>query len=302
MTRPRVGVLLPLFTADVHRVIQAGREAEDLGFDGVFAFDHLLPFAEGHPDGPALECFTTLAAVGATTSRVAVGSLVARAGLRPAGMLAKMAVTLDQITDGRAVLGLGAGDHWSDRENAMFGLPARQVDDRRRLLGDTALAVKALLNGHAFPGGDALPAMAGPLSPPPVRLGGPPVWLGGASTAVARLAGRVADGWNGWGVGVERFAQLVKVLYEAADAGGRRVEPTWSGIVLMGADQAETEHLASERATRGLPPADVTASVEGVVEHLRRLADAGATWSVLLLAGPPDRRRLFAERVLPALS
>ena len=82
---------------------------------------------------------------------------------------------------------------------------------------------------------------------------------------------------------------------------GRAVEATWSGIVLMGEDQAETERLASERADRGVPPGDLTAPAEAVVERLGELSAAGASWAILLLAGPPDRRALFAEHVLPAL-
>ncbi len=300
MSRIRVGLLLPLFTADAHRVLDAAREAEALGFDGVFAFDHLLPFGGGRPEGPALECFSTLAAVGAVTSRVAVGSLVTRAGLRPAGLLASLASSLDRITGGRAILGMGAGDEGSDREHVMFGLTTPPTTDRRDVLGETATAVKSLLAGHAFPGGDRMPPLAGPILPPPVRDGGPPVWLGGLSPAVARLAGRIADGWNGWGVELERFKQLVKVLYEASE--GRPVEPTWAGIVLLGAEREDVRALVADRLARGLPPADVTGTAEEVATHLRRLAAAGATWAVALLAGPVDRRQVFAERVVPLLA
>ena len=277
-------------------MLSAGRDAERLGFDGVFAFDHLLPLF-GPPEGPALECFTTLAAVAAVTSRVAVGSLVARAGLRPPGMLAKLAATLDGISGGRAILGLGTGDERSDREHRMFGLATPPAGDRRSRLEETAVAVTALLAGRAYPGGTLVPTLDGPVSPAPVRPGGPPVWIGGTSPSIARLAGRVADGWNGWGMDVERFTQMVKVL----DDSGRAVEATWSGIVLMGEDQAETERLASERADRGVPLGDLTAPAEAVVERLGELSAAGASWAILLLAGPPDRRALFAEHVLPAL-
>jgi alkanesulfonate monooxygenase SsuD/methylene tetrahydromethanopterin reductase-like flavin-dependent oxidoreductase (luciferase family) len=79
--RPRVGLLLPMFSGDPTRVVQAARDAEDLGFDGVFAFDHLFAMG-GPPDRPSLEPLASLAAVGAVTSRIVVGTLVARAVLR----------------------------------------------------------------------------------------------------------------------------------------------------------------------------------------------------------------------------
>src|SRR5207248_4429151 len=102
----QVGLLLPLFSGDVPKVLDAARSAEDLGYDGVFAFDHFFP-PGGAPDRPALEAFTTLGLVAAATRRVRVGTLVTRAVLRPAGQVAKMAATLDDVSGGRMTLGIG---------------------------------------------------------------------------------------------------------------------------------------------------------------------------------------------------
>src|SRR5881397_2326990 len=105
----RVGLILPLFSGDAAKVVSAARAAEELGFDGVFAFDHFFP-PGAPPDRPALEAFTTLGSVAAATDRVAIGTLVTRAVLRPPGMVAKMAATLDQISGGRMILAMGTGD------------------------------------------------------------------------------------------------------------------------------------------------------------------------------------------------
>src|SRR5204862_8152518 len=110
------GMVLPLFSGNVGRVLGAARNAESLGYDGVFVFDHFFPPGAAS-DRPSLEAFTTLAAVGAVTERVRVGTLVARAQLRPAGLLAKLAAGIDELTGGRMILAVGTGDPIDEAEH-----------------------------------------------------------------------------------------------------------------------------------------------------------------------------------------
>jgi alkanesulfonate monooxygenase SsuD/methylene tetrahydromethanopterin reductase-like flavin-dependent oxidoreductase (luciferase family) len=295
----QVGVILPLFSGDPGKVLAAAREAEALGYGGVFAFDHFFPPGAAR-DRPSLEAFATLGAVGAVTERVRIGTLVTRASLRPAGLLAKTASWLDVATGGRFVLGLGTGDPIDRPEHEAYGIPMLSTTKRREHLEETVLALKALFAGKPYPGGDMVPALEGPLRPAPVQPGGPPVWLGAQADQVVRLAGRLADGWNGWGLDPRAFARKVEILREAAQ--GREVEPTWAGIVLAGADEAETRTLAERRRARGMDDETWTGTVDELAAHLRALAGAGATWAVLVLAGPADRRALLAERVLPVVA
>jgi alkanesulfonate monooxygenase SsuD/methylene tetrahydromethanopterin reductase-like flavin-dependent oxidoreductase (luciferase family) len=297
--RSRIGLVLPMFSGDVEAVLGTAVEAEALGFDGVFASDHL--FRVGGPaDGPALECFTTLAAVGGVTSRIAIGTMVTRAGLRPAGLLAKQAVGLDHVSGGRAILGVGTGDHLSENEHETFGIPVEPLPIRVERLEETVAALRALFAGERYGGGRIVPALEGPLVPPPIRAGGPPIWVGGTSETLVHVAGRAADGWNGWGLPVRAFGRKASLLQGTARAAGRSVDATWGGIVVAGEDEADAERLAVRRAERGLEPAAFTGSAERLAAHLAALAAAGATWTILLLAGPRDRRRLVAERVLHA--
>jgi alkanesulfonate monooxygenase SsuD/methylene tetrahydromethanopterin reductase-like flavin-dependent oxidoreductase (luciferase family) len=290
---PRLGLLLPLFSGSPGRVLDAARRAEALGYDGVFAFDHFFPPGSA-PDRPSLEAFTTLAAVGAVTERVAVGTLVARAQLRPAGLLAKMAAGIDDVTGGRMILGIGTGDPIDEPEHRAFGIPTLSKAERRTHLAELVAAVKALFRGDGWEGGEQVPAIAGPLLPPPVRAGGPPVWVGAQADEVVRLAGAVADGWNGWGSTPEEFARKATLLAEEAGATGREVEPTWAGIVLVGEDEAEAERLAAARAERGMSAEGVwIGGAERFTEHCRSLADAGATWIIAVAAGPADRAELI---------
>ena len=166
--------MLPLFSGDAERVLAFARRAEERGFDGVFAFDHLFP--PGAPaDRPSLEAFASLTTVAAQTSRAAVGTLVTRATLRSPGMLAKIAASIDDVSGGRMILGIGTGDPIDEPEHRVFGLEYLGKAERREHLVETVRAIKALYAGVPWEGGSYVPAMTGPLLPPPVRPGGPPI-------------------------------------------------------------------------------------------------------------------------------
>jgi alkanesulfonate monooxygenase SsuD/methylene tetrahydromethanopterin reductase-like flavin-dependent oxidoreductase (luciferase family) len=295
----KVGVILPLFSGDPAKVRDAAREAERLGFDGVFAFDHFFP-PGGSPDRPALEAFSALAGVAAATEGLVLGTLVARASLRPVGLLAKTAAWLDAASNGRFVLGVGTGDPIDLPEHRAYGIPMLDRGDRREHLEEVLTALGTLFRGHRYPGGRLVPALEGPVAPPSPRPGGPPVWVGAQADPVVRLAGRLADGWNGWGLDPDAFRTKVEILRQAA--GDRAVEATWAGIVLAGEDERETADLVARRRARGMDDEAWTGTAEELAAYLGGLEGAGATWAIMVLAGPADRRRLLADRVLPALS
>jgi alkanesulfonate monooxygenase SsuD/methylene tetrahydromethanopterin reductase-like flavin-dependent oxidoreductase (luciferase family) len=297
----RLGLILPMFSGDIQKVLSFARRAEDLGYDGVFAFDHFFP-PGASPDRPSLEAFATLASVGAATERVAVGTLVTRAQLRPAGLLAKMAAGIDEMTGGRMILGIGTGDPIDQPEHDAFGFSSLGASARRVHLAETVRAVQALFLGETWPGGEYVPPMTGPLLPPPARHGGPPVWLGAQSDEVVGLAGRVADGWNGWGLVPEKFARKAALLAEEARGVGRDAEATWAGIALVGEDDRRAAELMEARRTKGMTTEGVwSGGVGSFVEFVGRLSEVGATWAVLVPAGPPDRVDLIAREVLPTL-
>jgi alkanesulfonate monooxygenase SsuD/methylene tetrahydromethanopterin reductase-like flavin-dependent oxidoreductase (luciferase family) len=293
----RIGLILPLFSSDAERVLSFAERAEELGFDGVFAFDHLFPPGDD-PERPVLEAFAMLGTVVARTSRIAVGTLVARVALRDAGMLAKLATTLDEASGGRMILGVGAGDTGNDLEHRVFGIPAPSQSERRTYLEETVRCVRALFGGGTWPGGSLVPSMAGPLLPPP-RDGGPRLWVGGSSDRVVRLAARDADAWNGWQMEPDAFAGKARLLRE--EAGGRRVEATLAGVALAGRDDAEVAELLEARQRRGLIAQAWTGTTASLRVRIAELERAGATWVVLALAGPRDRLELIGSEVLPAV-
>ena len=292
----RIGLVLPM-SSSPERVLAFARRAEELGFDGLFAFDHLFP-PGAPPDRPSLEAYTTLAAVASVTERVTLGTLVTRASLRPVGVLAKQVVTLDDISGGRFVLAIGTGDALSKAEHTTFGLAYLGPDVRRDHLVETVRALRALFAGDTWPAGEHTPTIAGPLLPPPRRAGGPPIWLGGAAEASVVAASRYGDGWNGWGIDPDAFGDRARLLEREST---RAVEATWGGPIVVGRDGAEADRLDADRRARGLDDGAFVGDVEEVTARLGGYAAAGATWAIVLAGGGGDRIEVLAEAVLPAL-
>lgn len=296
--RIRVGLLLPQHGGDVGRALEVARSAEDLGYDGVFAFDHLFP--HGAPDRPVLDPFVALAVAAAATRRISVGTLVARAVLRSPGLTAKMASTLGLVAPGRVILGVGSGDPVNRPEHEAFGFPDLDEGARREHLAEWLEATRALFAGGRFPGGRHVAPVEGPLLP----LGAPPaLWVGGLSEAIVRLAARLADGWNGWGLGLRGFRARAALLAGEAERAGRpgAARPTWGGIAVVGETEAEAASILEGRRAKGLEEPRFAGDAAGFTGFLLDLADAGATWAVVVLGGPAGRRELVAERTLPAL-
>lgn len=291
-----LGVSLPVFTADPSRPLAVAARAAQLGFDGVFSPDHFFPpvfYPPSGPDRPALEAFTILSAVSALHPDLRVGTLVARVTLRAPGLLAKQAAALDHISSGGAILALGTGDDASKPEHEMYGFSYPTAAARVAQLEETVSALRALFRGSTWPGGTHVPALTGPLLPP----GSPELWVGGRSEAVLGVAARVADAWNGWGDDVDGFAVKARRLRELS--GDRPVAPTWGGIALVGETPADLERLLVERASKGLSTEGVwTGTAAELRSFVDRLGEIGATWFVVLPAGPADRIDVIAQALI----
>jgi alkanesulfonate monooxygenase SsuD/methylene tetrahydromethanopterin reductase-like flavin-dependent oxidoreductase (luciferase family) len=285
----KLGLSLPMFTADARRPIAAGARAAAAGYDGVFAPDHLFP--PDAPGRPALEPYAILAAVAARHPELHVGTLVSRVSLRPAGILAKQAAALDLMSGGRGVLGLGAGDSVSKAEHEAFGIPFASVADRVALLAETVGAMRRLFEGDPWEGGVHVPPIAGPLLP----AGHPELWVGGRSHDVIAVAARSADAWNGWAMDAEGFEAAAVELHRLAD--GRSVFPTWGGIALVGNDPTELEGLREARRSKGLSMDVWQGDATAFRSFAERLEEAGCRWIVVLPVGGEDRLEVVAHAV-----
>ncbi|MDF3045339.1 MAG: putative dehydrogenase [Ornithinibacter sp.] len=278
MTRPcKVGVQLP----EVERFVpwpeylDLARRVEAAGYDSIWVGDHLLyDLPDGSTRGP-YEAWTTLAAIAAVTERVEIGPLVASTSFHAPAMLAKQAATVDAISGGRLIVGLGAG--WNRREYDAFGFPY----DRRVSRFEEALAiiVPLLREGRTTFHGTYYDVDDCVLDPRPIRPGGPPIMLGSNSPRMLSIGLPLADSWNVWWSvydnSVERFAEVAEGV-DAAMPEGRRVEATAAVLVTLPGGRGRLMGDAYD--------ADVTTvTPDALGDHVRGMAEAGATHLQLVL-------------------
>lgn len=251
-----------------YRVVRSfTRRAEDLGFDSVWVFEHVLFRFPGQPERGTLEAWTTLAMLGEATSRIELGSLVLGIRFRNPALLAKMAATLDDATGGRLTLGVGAG--WHDPEYEAFGYP---LDNRLGRTEEALGILRDLLDGkrvtHA---GRWVSAQDAVLLPPPARR--IPILSSARAGRMMRIVARHADAWNGAWVGSPGDPVLVSRMAEL-DQACREVGRDPHGL-------ARTAGVSVRYADATLPgptgdrARDLMGDAAAIAAGLRAFAEAG---------------------------
>lgn len=284
---------------DLHAM---ARTAEAIGFDAVWVSDHL---GFGDPAGEweaAWECWTLLSALAASTDRVQLGTYVLAAPLRHPVLLAKMAETLDEVSGGRLILGLGAG--WNAPEFESAGIP---FGDRFDRFEDALRIITGLLReGRSSHAGRTVRTRSARIEPRGPRPTGPPVMVGAGGPRMLRLTAELADHWNG---GLRRWEEVPTEL-AAIDAACRDVgrDPatlTRSVEVRIVTAAAHPDRTPEEREIRGTPGA-IAAELRRFgqlgIDHLQvqlrpnSLAGVEAFRSVIEeLGGPPEARRAMHD-------
>ena len=200
-------------------MVEKWRLIEALGFDSAWLFDHFMATSPGVADQTYLEAWTTLAGLAMVTSRVTIGILVNGNTYRPPALLAKQAVTVDQISNGRLVIGLGAG--WHEPEHRAFGFYFPPPGERVARFEESLTVITSLMRqerstfqGRYYQLEDA------PFQPRPVRPAGIPIVVGTGGERMLRLVARFADRWNMVG-SPEQLKETAGRLREACAAIGR---------------------------------------------------------------------------------
>ena len=282
--RLRLGLILPTWTTtDLHwsEILDIASTAAEVGFDALYVTDHfLLPSNNAElkrragvdfPDDPEvelegyLECFTVLAALAVAIPKVALGSFVASTGYRNPGLVAKMAVTIDDISGGRLVLGLGAGD--SEGEHLTFGFPHEQRVGRfeealqitRNLFSKDTLDFDGA--HHRLRGARLLPG--GP------RQGGPPILIGTLNPRprMRRLVAQYADIWNAWlgftDASPESAAAQLMIVDSACREHGRDPNTLMATTALRGAMPGSGYVPRPDERPLSGPPSEMAETLRG---------------------------------------
>ena len=272
--------------------------AERLGFDSLWVGDHIaFPM-------PILDPLLQLAQAAAFSERLWFGTSVYLLPLRHPTPVAKQVVTLDHLSEGRFVFGVGVGGEFP-AEYAACGVPVRErgarLEEGIRLLKHFFQGQETATPGPLFP----IPAVR--MQPRPVQAGGPPIWCGGRSEPALRRAGRLADGWISYVVTPEAYARGLETIAAGAEAVDRDLGSFGTGHLLFTridndherALDIASDHLSRRYAMDFRRAAKRYAALgrpEDVAERIAEFWSAGLRHVVLDLVGPLDERNEQLER------
>jgi alkanesulfonate monooxygenase SsuD/methylene tetrahydromethanopterin reductase-like flavin-dependent oxidoreductase (luciferase family) len=242
--------------------------AEEAGFDAIYTWDHLLPVAGIDPALPNFEGWQLLAAWGALTTRVRVGMLVSGNTLRHPGLLAKMATTLDHVTGGRAILGVGAGQ--LELEHVQYGMRFPPVGERIAMLDESLAAMRALLTEERASFEGRYYRLEGAIAEPKPLQERLPILVGSTGPKMLRVAARHADIWHGYAPDEEAFRSLYDEWLEACELEGR--DPAEVMRAAGGPVTTATADVIAARLRAGVQHFIVTAQAPFDLELIRRVA------------------------------
>jgi len=307
--RVRFGIQTGQQDVTVDEIAAIWKEAEALGFDSAWLFDHFIPI-RGNLDNPCLESWTLLGYLAGKTSTIRIGSLVNGNTYRNPALVAKMATTMDQISNGRFELGMGAG--WFEPEHHAYGFPFYDAKGRAERLGEAlAVITKLWTDDHPSFFGQFYTLEKAPFSPKNVQQPHPPIVVGGQGKKwIIPLVARYADAWNvPIGVSPEGIIKRREIIRAECARIGRRpcdievqaflVLYSITGVPLAGdAVRLAARVLENKRVARSV----LAGSPKDVIEQIRPYVEAGATHIIVNIQPPydPELLRRFAMEVIPA--
>ncbi len=313
MTQVKTGILLWNQATDWPSYLDAVRRIDALGYDHLWAWDHLYAIF-GDPLQPIFEGWASLAAAAMATERTRLGLLVGANTFRNPGVVAKLATTLDHISGGRAILGLGGA--WMEEEHQAFGIDfGSGFGQRLDWLEESVAAVSAMLDGEAVtsaPGG-RYGFAAAEVHPRPVQRHLPVMIGGSGEKKTLRTVARHADLWNAMGT-PEVLARKVEVVRGHCEAEGRdpaEIEFTLGVKLTIRDSEAEAVRVwQAAMAHNRTPLADVEDDVtflnvtpEQAVERLAPYLELGFRTIISEQPAPYDAETLerFVGQVKPLL-
>jgi len=281
------------------RQLELARRVEALGYDSVWTGDHV----SFH--NPLYESLTLLAAYAGITTRIRLGTAVYLLALRPAAIAAKVTASLDALSGGRLIFGVGVGGE-NPKEFELCGVPhgergarvTEAIDVVRTLWRDTPATFKGRFSSFEKVS----------IDPKPVQRPGPPIWIGGRSDAALTRAGRQGEGWVSYVVQPERYAQSVDKIRRAAESAGRKLDgfvTAHLAFVTIGRDyesaKAAWVKCLTNRYAQDFEPLakkyGIIGTPEQCAEQLEKFRAAGCTYVIVNPTGAPEHEAEQLERV-----
>ncbi|MEE4381781.1 MAG: LLM class F420-dependent oxidoreductase [Pseudomonadales bacterium] len=286
----------PAPAQDFETVLDLARHAEATGWDGVWYADHFMPNAEDTSQ-PWPECWVTLSALAPLVPRLRLGTLVCGNTYRHPAVLAKMAATLDHVSGGRFVLGLGAG--WQENEHRQYGIPFHTTRERLERLDEACAVIKALYTQEKSDFEGRYYQLSNASLEPKPRQDPLPLLVGGGGEKVTlRIAARWADEWNVWGT-PETLAHKVSVLEAHCRDLGRdpkSIRRSAQALVFLGDDPAWLERMRGTQT----PMAKIVGTPAELREVVARYAEAGVDELIVpdFTLGHGDAKKRAMDRII----
>jgi alkanesulfonate monooxygenase SsuD/methylene tetrahydromethanopterin reductase-like flavin-dependent oxidoreductase (luciferase family) len=309
MSDIKLGALCWNQYSDWPSLLEAGVRADRLGYDSIWTWDHLYPIV-GSDDGPIFEGWLTLAAWAQATEHVRIGLMVGANTFREPALTAKMATTLDHISNGRAVLGIGGA--WFETEHEAFGLAFGDgFPERLRWLGEALPIMRGMLHGERPTAtGPRYAAKAVRNDPMPIQDRLPLLIGGGGEQVTLKLVAKYGDA-NNVGGGVENVKRKEAILVQHCETVGRdpsEIERTTGlGTVVIRDSRAEAERIQKEIAARngGAEPwkDQPVGTPEDVAEKIAPFLEIGYRHLIAGFPSPYDEESMtrYATEVRPQL-
>ena len=246
------------------------QHAEATGWDGIWLADHFLP--EEQALIPVHECWITMAALARDVPRVRLGTLVAGNTYRHPAVLANMVATLDNLADGRVVLGLGAG--WQQNEHEAYGLDYGSVGSRLDRLEEACQIIKGLFSNEHFSfNGEHYQLQNAPLEPKPQQTKMPLMIGGGGEKRTLKITAQYADEWNVWG-DVDILRHKMGVLDQHCESVGRDPQEIERSAVALLFLSDNEKYLKRIREADIASPT-IIGNVNEVIEIVSKLKEIG---------------------------
>lgn len=269
------GICVPHYgkPVDTGRIVDIARRAEAMGFDSVWVTDHLLvprTLDIIYRDN-MLEPLAMLSHLAAVVQRVRLGTSVIILPYRHPAIVAKMLATVDQLSNGRTIFGVGAG--WMEPEfkalNAPFEKRGAFCDESLRIIRDCWLQEHVSIDGqfHQYTDMQA--------SPRPVQAGGPPIWVGGNSARSRRRAAELGDGWHSSSILAANMAPGCAHVRDLWQQNGRQGEPVFSARIALSIDGVSEHVLAYPQRPGRATRQALSGSTSAIVEQLGAYQELG---------------------------